>query len=142
MFANIFCNPKSAKTLPSAKDIFAKLMVSIVKKRFLIDFIYFFVSKIIAKLINSKPDKKISILLGTAILEISKISENEMYTKIHVLKLFAINVIEGGGLEIFLESILNSRRLTRFGKIGHLHSNLHGNDSNSMYFVIFVAILC
>ena len=75
MFANIFCNPKSAKMLPKAKDIFAKLIVSIVKNKVLIDFIYLFVSKIITKLINNKHDKKINILLGRAILDIRTIKK-------------------------------------------------------------------
>ncbi len=70
MLANNFCKPKNPKILPKANDIFAKLMVNIVKNKSLKDFMYFFVSKKIIKFISNKRIEKIITLVEITILEI------------------------------------------------------------------------
>ena len=64
--------------LPNAKAKFAKLIVRTVKNKSLNEFIYFFVSKKIIKLINNKDERIIINFVGKTILKkkIDKMSIN------------------------------------------------------------------
>ena len=73
----IFFNPIDVVIPPKANAILAKLMVIIVKNKVLKDFIYFIISKRIARLINVIHDNRIVTFVINTILEIKMINNDK-----------------------------------------------------------------